>query len=276
MATAKDKPGKILRIQKRDLIAVACILLLTLSVTFFEGWMIDLDNSTTDGLRVQSIVLATYNLASYVPLFLLCGPPRNGSGMVTFPVDSVYLIMAEGATSNLRVVGEFNISGGFYWSTGHDIPYDRVMTILWLNQTWQVVRYSSFGHVWIEAHLVSCSELGEGTYRFDDLPSENVWFDDPTNTTSRYGTNIDIPAGAPLTVTLNCTPHTAQPIGAGYNIMLMGEEVSLSVSIEPLNSSIVFSYSFDNLTEPATYHLYSDAPITQDPLTTDGLRLWFG
>ena len=222
------------------------------------------------------MVLATYNVAPHVPLLMLFGPPRNGSEMVTFPDFSRYLIKCEGVTSNLQVIGEFNISGGFGWGSADDIPYDSLIITLWLNQTWQVVRYSSFGHVWIEAHLVSCSEIGEDAYRFDELPGLGVWFDDPTNTTSRYSTDIDIPARAPLTVTLNCTPHTAQPIGAGYNIRLIGEEVSLSVSIEPLNSSIVVSYSFDNLTMPATYHLYSDAPITQDPLTTNGLRLWFG
>ncbi len=273
----KNKPKETHSLQAKDLIAAASILLLTLSVIFLEGSAMTLGNSTTDDTRVQSVVLATYNVAPYVPLFMYCGPPRNGSEMVTFPAGSRYLIRCEGVTSNLQVDGEFNISGGFGWGTADDIPYDRVMVALWLNQTWQVVRHSSFGHVWIEAHLVSCVGIGIGDYRFDNLPGAGVWFDDPINTTSRYGTDIDIPGGAPLTVTLNCTPHTAQPIGAGYNIRLMGEEISLSVSIEPLNSSIVVSYSFDNLTEPATYHLYSDSPITQfPPYQTDGLRFWFG
>lgn len=236
-----------------------------------------MDNSNTDDSRVQSVVLATYNVLPHVPLFMLCAPPRNGSEMVTFPDFSSYLIKCEGVTSNFQVDGEFNISGGFGVGTADDIPYDKVMVMLWLNQTWQVVRHSSFGRVWIEAHLVSCVGIGLGDYRLDELSGLGVWFDNPTNTTSRYSTDIDTPAGAPLTVTLNCTPHTAQPIGAGYNIRLMGEEISLSVSIEPLNSSIVVTYSFDSLTEPATYHLFSDAPITQFPLyQTYGLRFWFG
>lgn len=258
------------RPNKKDLVAVACILMMALSVAIVQGQI-------PFPSFVQSKVLGTYNMVSWVPFFMLCDPPGNGS-TATFNLASYpgFIMRFEGKTSEFEAVGEFEGGGSFGFSTPSQFFNDKIMIVLKLNQTWQIVRYSSFGHEWTEAHLVNCSNIGHREYFFSDLSGIGAWIDDPTNTTSEYNIDFNVEAGVPLTETLEFVGNIPRSIGAGYNISLMGEEVSIGVSIEPLNNSITLSYSFSNGTEPMTARLFSDAPITRNPLQTEGVLIWFG
>ena len=267
---SKAEQSKLGSLRRKDLQAVACILILTISVTLLQGGI-------TPPSFVQTELLDTSTIESWVPFFVLYDPPGSAS-YARFSMNGSEGIKMrfEGQASDFQVIGEFTIRTSFSYAETPRSHFDSAILMMLLNQTWELTRYSFLGQEWVEANLVNYSILGHGMFGFDDIDEHGVWINDLTNTTSEYSLELDVSTGTVETMTIECLGKVPQIIGAGYNVSLFGAEISISILVSPQNFPFTISYVFSNETTPLSFNLFSDTPISQEPYQTDGVLLWFG
>jgi len=248
---------------------VACVLLLSFSVVILQGQIIFPS-------FVQSDLIATYTVESYVPFYVQYDPPGSGSYSRFAPNGSDGIKMRfEGQAPDLKVVGEFDTGLSIYTETSRNELRNTVL-MLSLNQTWEIWHHSFLGDEWTEALLTNCNHLGWGALSFEDLDEYGIWVTDLTNTSSDYSLAWNVTPGTVERTTIECLPTTPQSIGAGYTISLNGTEISISVLVSPQSYPFTLSYWFYNGTEPLNFHIFSSAPISEAPYRTEGVLLWFG
>jgi hypothetical protein len=250
--------------RRSELGVVACVLVLALSLATLQGIE-----------TVHSELIGTCYLESHVPYFVLYDPPGNGSYAHLAVNASRIRLQFEGQTDNLQLTGEFDTRLDIFGAeTPHDAYGNRVF-VLDLNQTWELFHYSTFGKEWNEIHLSNCSTLGEEIYSLSDLEGNGVWIDNLTNKISSYSLEWNVSQGSNEQATIECLPSDFRQVGAGYNISIFGTEIAITVSESFQDNPFAVSYTFSNVSDPLHIQLFSDAPITQYPFKTDGLRLWF-
>ncbi len=256
-------------LNRRDLEVSICILILTLSFVAIE-------NPPALPSLVQSELIGTYFVSAYVPFFVLYDPPGNGSSsMFSRNVSDPIMVRLEGHTSSLQVVGEFTFRSSLAYAGSPTHRRDSAVIAVYLNQTWEIMRYSRLDYRWTEAHLVNCTAWGWGIFGFENLGKYGEWVVDRTGTPSNYSLDYNVTPGTLERTTVECFPASPQPIGAGFNISLMGTEVSINVLVCPQNHPFKLKYTYYGGREHLVFHLSADAPISQEPYRTDSLLLWF-
>lgn len=227
---------------------------------------------------VHSELLGTYQVTTWVPVFVLYNPPGNESSSFVDLGGSNITVQFQGHTSEFDVIGEYsaNMGFGFGFGPGGGGATIRVGIFL-MNQTWEVDRYSSMGREWTQANLRNCTVVaGYEVIKRSECSDYGIWLKDMTNTASNYSMDFNVGAGANKSISLDCLLDAPEPINAGYNITLMGVDVGMSVLISSQGSPIPISCMFGDATMPLSIHLFSTTPIQQDPYSTEGALLWFG
>ena len=216
---------------------------------------------------------------AWVPVYVLYDPPGNGSNAELSRSGSGEMtITFEGTLSGREVFGAYNgavITATF--ATPGELRWHGVVAIP-LNQTWEVWRCSSGSVDWLEARLVSCNRHGSGFFAATEIEEYNIWMDNLTGTSSPHGHEWSLGQGDTGEATFTYSGAGSFPVGAGYNISLLGFDFSVRVWLNVRDCSLVTSYVFSNVDGPLNFTILSSGRITQlsgEAFETDGLLLWF-
>lgn len=216
---------------------------------------------------------------SWVPVYVLCDPPGNGSyAQLTRGGSGPMTLRFEGTAAGREVTGGYAgavVSGGY--ATAHELRSHAVVAIL-LNQTWEVWRCSSGSVDWIEARLASCEGTGVGLFAATELEEYNIWIDDLTGLSSSHRQEWSLAQGETAEATFTFSHAGLLQVGAGYNVSLLGFDFGVRVWLNVRECSLVTSYVFSNFDGPLNLTVLSSGPVTQlseEAFETDGLLLWF-
>ncbi len=268
-----NEHSKRVRRVKRTILVSSYILVLLISVLITQG-ILPLSNEP------QRELVSTTSIESWVPQYVLYDPPGNGSHVTLKSNGSGVLKMrVKGESPSLLVSGEINTGLAFSHIQSPENEEVHSVVALLLNQTWEIWRYYHDGEEWLEAHLANYSRSGSGVFRFENLNEKGMWISNRTGISSQYSLERNINQGDTSRVTLECLGTTSAPIGAGYNINLMGTDIRVNISVSLLNYSLLTSYVFNDATDSLNIRIFSDGPImqiSQNTYQTDGVLLWFG
>jgi len=227
----------------------------------------------------QRELIDTTSIESWVPLYVLYDPPGNLSYGECYGNYSMVIIRLDGTSHSIVIDSEFTTHMGFSSFSTLISGRGHAINALYLNQTWQLWKYSDGTRDWLQAEMANFSHSGDGIFNFDSASYINrrgMMVENKTGEESPYFLEWTIPAGETEEITLEWIQKDFIPLGS-YMVHIFGRDILIDVSIS-ITTPVTNFYVFDNNMTSLSTRLFCNGPIERIEdgyYRAEGVFVWF-